>query len=502
MTDYLRHLASKTLNIEKAIAPRVPAFFEPAAFTGSAYNGGSYLESGSLSEKQEALFKSKKERLHDETEYNRAGKPMDGMSLERNYLGPSSIGASAKASDQSLISGQFEGGGMSSSLSPVYAEPHIRFRNVSQLPKSFGFRNSKYISTNKKQIAPRKIEPQKSDLFSGGSAKKAEDPNSDPFESDLKNRSFDLGESELDFQCYMHKPDLPGRGPETHHRVRWGTGTHQQKQDSSQMPKSDVHQLDLPEKKHKRVSSKTDGFQSDGWQVEQKQNKRIYPGNFTSSKKSHSSFANMIDLRPARAPSKRAVWDQSQSRSLEDADLEIGIRKPPILRESLLGVMVDKAARSGSILQEASRRSQKVISSQMDSNTINEQLMGVLPSQETTGQKKGHSRDLSSPNSSPHNDGITEVKIRDLNRRGLEKASIARFGSMITQSEETLLKPPERQFLPHSNGAKSTIHVTIGRIELKAERPHHMPSAPIVSSPSSTRLSLDEYLKQRSTGQL
>jgi hypothetical protein len=45
--------------------------------------------------------------------------------------------------------------------------------------------------------------------------------------------------------------------------------------------------------------------------------------------------------------------------------------------------------------------------------------------------------------------------------------------------------------------------VTIGRVEVRATEPRPAPSAPLRRAlPLTNRLSLDEYLKQRSTGQL
>jgi len=130
--------------------------------------------------------------------------------------------------------------------------------------------------------------------------------------------------------------------------------------------------------------------------------------------------------------------------------------------------------------------------------------MEGMPYQDITWQRRFYSRDPSAPDFSSRNNGMIGVKKSspDSISRDLQRANIFRIGSMTAQSEASLIESQERQFPPQSNGARSTIRVTIGRIEVRAEKPHHVPSAPLISAPPSMRLSLDEYLKKRSTGQL
>lgn len=543
MTDFLRRLAAKSLSIEKVVAPRVPAFFETAAFAGGATDGGTSIEPESLSNKQEVLFESGRIRHHNETEYDTFEATLDDIPLERNNPEASSGSDPTKASGQFQNSSPLDVGRISGFLPPVYAEPHIRLGTIVHLPRSFSARSAKYISKDKREKAPGKVESQERDLLSDGSVAKKEYSNSYPFEWDLKNISFNLDESKMVLEPHKGKSDLSDRGRASHHRVLWVSDAHPPEQNSAKKPESDISQLDLNEKKRNVSSSMVDGFQSDGRPVEHKQNKIEDPLKLRRSKIGHSPFESIIDSRLAREPSKRAMLDQKPSISelwpeiseLDDADLKRGTGNGLIHRESLSGAMAVKAARSGSIPhgkieasdfkkinaiksrshrfnaskaidvpQDASRSSEKVISPPMNPNPIKKQLMGVLLSQGMAGEKKGHLKDLSSSNSSSLGDGTIGAKISDMNLVGrhLEKANSVRIRSMNAVSGAILPEKPERQSLPQSNGANSTIQVTIGRIEVRAERPHQASPAPIVSSHPSTKLSLDNYLKQRSTGQL
>jgi hypothetical protein len=479
MTDYLRHLAARNLNLEKGVAPRVPAFFEPAAYAGGDYNTGSYLEQDSISDKQEVFFESKRKRLHDEIE-----KPRYGSSIKWSHLGPSiSRDASIEASDQSLISGKLEGGRIGGLFPPIQAEPHISPRNAGQRSRSSGTRNSKYILT--------------------------------------KQRAHDLGKNQMADHFHMHKPDLPGARREPHNRVRWvATYAQQQHQDSVEIsdhpekrpnqaragrydepearrtvvPKFDIYQLEMPEKGPTTISSQRDGFQSEGQPEQKNQNN---PGYVKKSKKSHPLLSNMVDIPVAQDPSKRAVLDQSlpfRELTAENADSGMGSEKTPGLRESLFGITRVKAISSGSVIDGKSQ-----------GDHFNVRKTNDTPNQDKNLQVRGHPSDSSSPDSSSRNDGMVRIKksAPDSISRDLEKANIFRIGSMIAQSEPSLKERQERQFPPQSNGAGSNIRVTIGRIDVRAERPHHAPSAlPIYKPATASRLSLDEYLKKRSTGQI
>ena len=141
MTDFLRRLAAKSLSIEKVVAPRVPAFFETAAFAGGATDGGTSIEPESLSNKQEVLFESGRIRHHNETEYDTFEDTLDDIPLERNNPEASSGSDPTKASGQFQNSSPLDVGRISGFLPPVYAEPHIRLGTIVHLPRSFSARS-------------------------------------------------------------------------------------------------------------------------------------------------------------------------------------------------------------------------------------------------------------------------------------------------------------------------------------------------------------------------
>ena len=86
---------------------------------------------------------------------------------------------------------------------------------------------------------------------------------------------------------------------------------------------------------------------------------------------------------------------------------------------------------------------------------------------------------------------------------GRSRAGHLEVRKAVDSYQEAARNPEKAVSAPPAANGKSAIQVTIGRIEVRAERPNRAPSAPPLCRPASvSRLSLDEYLKQRSAGQI
>ncbi len=621
MTDYLRHLAAKNLNLEKGVAPRLPAFFEPAAYAGTPFIGSTYLAPDPVPGEREG------QRIEPRT---------------------SSRVASNTTSDRSPISGQSEGAHTNGSLPLIPAKPGIGFRDASPSMKinslSSGFTERVPNLNPAQREYPVRIKPQS------------------------RQRKFGLDYKQVPFAARTHISDTAGKKREPRRRVRWETAfAHQQPENSlrSQRPpeQKSRHTKEDPgyaisSKKTRLVlanaadlseaqdSSKGKGDESDS----------LFEGRFRSShsvlrkaNNSNQRISRSIEItgstsagiQPGSANEQSFAGTPEQpfpNQSLPSsnsrpkiADFRISGKTLSPLPEALFGVAKGGENESGSAFGGGFRSSHSVLRKVNDSGqrisrsiemtgspvvvihpgTVNEQSAAGTPEQLFPNQS------LPSSNSKPkiadfrisgktppslpealfgsekgenNKSGSalerritgTNFKLRKANNtdqktsRSIEitgsPVAVIHPGTVNEQSaagtpEQALLDPSlpfselgfqianlamERQershpvratsissmpygrrpdgisvagelearktYDPHQEAARnpgrdvsaplnsngmSTIQVTIGRIEVRAEKPRQTTSAPPVCRPASAgRLSLDEYLKQRSTGQL
>lgn len=518
MTGYLLHLVAKNLNLEAEVAPRVPAFFEPSEYAGSAFCSGFSLHRDSVPDEMEAM---------------------------RTNLVSSSGDVSNGTSDQSFISGQFEDALKSDSMLHTPVKPNMISRDDCLSPEPFEAKNCRYIFKDSGYRDLRQIEPLSINLPSSGVAGKTHSPYPPRleyparFDSELKQRKFDFDCMQVPFAANMHKSDMPEAKREPYRRVRWGaTHVHQQHQDSVEIsghikerstparagrydglvspgtyvPKSNFSQLKMQEEGQGTISLERDGNRSQDQPQQKNHNKKEYPGYAEMEKKRQISHPNALDLPAAQDSPKGIILD----RSLPTSDLEIlfGMAKG---RDAISGSVSrgwlngshSKLRKANGIDQKKSRSIEKTISAD-----------AVIPLNTAIGPSAAYPSERAIlDHSQPFSElrpGIADMSMDRNKGSYLVKAiSIGSIPGGKSRGEQFKVRKAvdihqEAQrssdkavsTLSDPNG-KSSIQVTIGRIEVRAEKPHHAPSASPVCRPAPvSRLSLDEYLKQRSTGQL
>lgn len=536
MNGYILHLAAKNLNSEAEVSPRVPAFFEPSEYAGSAYCSVFSLHQDSVPDEQKVMGTN---------------------------LALSSGDVSNAASDQTFISGQSEDALKSGSMLQTPAKINMDYGEDGLSPELFEAKKSRYIFKNSGYRDLRRIEPVSINLPSSGIAGRSPGPYpprleySARFDSESNQRKFDLDCMQVPFAAYMHKSDMQEAKREHYRRVRWGVShPHQQHKNSVEIsghikerstraragrydglvspgtyvPKSKFSQLEMQENGQGTISFERDGNRSQNQPQQKNHNKQEDPGYADIREKRHISLANAVDLSAAQYSSKGIILDQSLPSSdlrPEIADLEIGGEKTSRLRETLFGMAKGKDATGGSVFkgrfngshfmlrkangidQKKSRSIEKTISADavIHLNTANEPYAADTSERTILDQSQPFSE------LSP---GIADL-VMDRNKGSYLVRAVS-IGSMpggrsrgeqfkVRKAVDTHQEAPRSSekavsTLSDLNG-KSIIQVTIGRIEVRAEKPHHAPSVPPICRPAPvSRLSLDEYLKKRSTGQL
>ena len=537
MSDYLSRLAARSLNIAEVIYPRVRTFFEPAAWTETAHDVGSLSEQYSLSEKQEVAYKSGKKELYDErnnkseqavsfssdspsrrSQLEKTGENTEDTIARHRIDLESSLSkgsAALSTSNRSPIQGQSRQD-IGDISTPIYRESYLNVRNSDRLSRPISIRNFRNISTHQGKRASGQIEPPEGKILSEGISGKAMNLNSAPLGSESNQRSLDLGGSQQPLHSDIPKPDLPAARSKADDMVHWGVADAQpelqnliesfvvpQKRENreriepngrtnypmNKSLKTDVYPQNPSEMELEAISTRPDGIQQ---QSLPEQLNRIEEENSAKKIKSipnYASLANTGDiLWLAEDSSKRAVSDQSPFSSElrpENVDAEESGRRTSHGPKSISKVTTGRAVQSDSILdgklegkrfkatsadnarQEPPRSFEKASPARVDQEIINRQLKGVNPSSRKPPGKSSPSRDQ------------------------IARSEVAPLAQIIEQSPLQSAK------------TQSTIRVTIGRVEVRATEPRPASSAPPRRAPPLThRLSLDEYLKQRSTGQL
>jgi len=501
LTDYLRHLAAKNLNLEKGVAPRLPAFFEPVAYTGSAFCAGIHL-------------------AHD---------PIPDEREERGTE-PRTSSQDTSSSYQSPISSQSEGARTSGSLTPIPAKPGIGFTETTPSPRSSGIRSSRYISKDRGNRVFGQNRPKKIDLRTNGIT--GRDPSLHPiqcecpirFEPEPKKRKAGLDYKQVPLAAHVHT-DMAEKERELRRRMRRGvTHPRQMLQNSlqipehikerptqaragerptqaragerptqaragrcngplstrSDVPKYNLYQLEMHEKEHKTLSSKRDFIPSKN-QPERKNRDRIKdPGDASKRKKSRIALANEADLLENKNSSKGDI-----------PDLSFGSGKTNDIDQIISEILVTTGSAAAKIHPNIGIKHSEAITP-----------MEPLP------DRSPPFFELSSQIADIVNDrkpGSFLVKAIGI---GSMPDGRSVGGDLEVRKKADAYQEAGRSFekaisAPRERNGKSAIQVTIGRIEVRAERPNRAPSAPPLCKPAAvSRLSLDEYLKQRSTGQI
>lgn len=555
MSNYLSRLAARNLGIADVVYPRVRTFFEPATHTDRAYDGGSLFEQYSVSEKQEVKFESGKKELYDEnyieseqasslssdgssrlSQMEKASEETDGTIVRDRINSESSLSkdpAAESSSDQSPIS----------------------VRNPGKSSKPFSLGNSNQISTDQVKQASRRIEPPEGTILSEGIARKAMDLNSSPLESESNQKSLDLGGNKQPLHSDISKPDLPGARSEAHYMAHWGVADAQSERQNliesfvappkrlnreriepngrtnypmNKSLKNDVYHPNPSKTELEAISTKPDGIQQQILPEQQNRTEEENSANKIKIKPNYASLVNTDDILWLDDDrSKRAVSDQLPfpfELRPENVDAEESGRKSSHSPKSLSKATTGRAVQSDSILDgklerkrfkatraDNARREppgsfEKADPTRVDREIINKQLKGVHPSSSKPLGKSSPSRDQSSDSSASSDRiiglGISGIGSPDSSSQDLKNTNISRIGSVIARSIAPL-ELPIGNSLQQSTKTQSTIRVTIGRVEVRATEPRPAPSAPLRRAlPLTNRLSLDEYLKQRSTGQL
>lgn len=533
MTGYLLHLAAKNLNLEAEVAPRVPALFEPSYFVESA---GFSPRWDSVPDEQEAM---------------------------PNKQVSSSGDVSNGASDLSFISGQLDDALRSSSMQLTPAKPNMSSKDNVLSTEPFGVRNSRYIFKNSGYRDLRRIEPGSINLPSSGIAGRT--PGLYPprleylaqFDSEFKQRKFDLDCMKVPFAVYMHKSDVPEAKREPYRRVRWRAAhAHEQHPNSVEIsgylkerstpsrvgrydrmassgidaPESNFSQLEMQEEVQGTISFKRNGNRSQDQPQQKNHNKKEDSGYAEMEKIIHISHTNALDLSSAQNSSKGIVLNQSlPSCDLSPgiSDLETGREKNTRLRKILFGMAKGKDVTSGSVfsgrlngshfkLRKANGIDQKKLRS-IEKTISADAVMPLNTAKEPFAADPSERPFLDQPQLlSELRPGIADLAM-DRNK-GSYLVNAISIGSMpggrswgeqfkvkiAVDNHQEATRSSDKSVSKRSDpNGKSSIQVNIGRIVVRAEKPHHVPSAPPVCKPAPvSRLSLDEYLKQRSTGQI
>jgi len=257
------------------------------------------------------------------------------------------------------------------------------------------------------------------------------------------------------------------------------------------------------------------------------------PGHANSQKNSQIELANVVDLSEAHDSAKGAVLDplllSSNSRP-KIADFKMVREKTNSLQQALHEMAKKENDKSGSIFE---RRPEGNHSRLRKADDIDQKISrrteitgtAAIVVQPNTGIKQSAASMSEQPLLdqsllfselrpqitdivNDRKNGSLLVKAISIESMPDGRSRAARAGYLemrnAADSYQVAARSSVKAFSPPLGAnEKSAIQVTIGRIEVRAERPNRVPSAPPACRTASvSRLSLDEYLKQRSAGQI